>query len=150
MAGASTYTAVLDANVLYPIYTSDLVLSLSDTRLFHARWSKDIEDEAKLNLVERRPDLKRRIPKRFAAMRNAIPDCMIENYQPLIDSLKLPDPNDRHVLAAAIVGHADAIVTFNLKDFPQRTVSKFNIEVIHLDDFVITCSEAIALKDYER
>ena len=137
MAGAATYTVVLDANVLYPIYCSDLIMSLTETRLFHARWSKDIEDEAKRSLVKNRPDLKRKIPKRIAAMRNAVPDCMIDNYQSLIGSLKLPDPNDCHVLAAAIVGHADAIVTFNLKDFPKRTVGKFNIEVIHPDDFVM-------------
>lgn len=138
MAGAATYTVVLDANVLYPIYTCDLIMSLSVTRLFHARWTKDIEDEAKRNLkLKLPPAMSRKIPTRFKHMRAAIPDCIIENYQPLIGKLKLPDPDDRHVLAAAIVGHADAIVTFNLKDFPKQTVGKFNIEVIHPDDFVM-------------
>ena len=64
-------------------------------------------------------------------------DEPVENFVWLIDSLVLPDPDDRHVLAAAIVGHADAIVTFNLKDFPEQIVSAHGVEVLHPDDFLI-------------
>lgn len=98
MAGTATYTVVLDANVLYPISVIDLILSLAGTNLFHARWSDDIEMEAATNLAEKRPELADKIPGRFAAMRRAIPDCIICNFDHIIDSLRLPDPNDRHVL----------------------------------------------------
>ena len=137
MAGTATYTVLLDANVLYPIAVVDLILSLADTNLFHARWSDRIEAEAARNLAEKRPALADKIPGRFAAMRRAIPDCIIGRFDHLIDNLQLPDPDDRHVLAAAIVGHADAIVTFNLKDFPTDYVRQFGIEVLHPDDFVM-------------
>jgi predicted nucleic acid-binding protein len=137
MAGTATYTVVLDANVLYPISVIDLILSLAGTNLFHARWSDDIETEAARNLAEKRPALADKIPGRFEAMRRAIPDCIIGHFDHIIESLQLPDPDDRHVLAAAIVGHADAIVTFNLKDFPVNYVSQFGIEVLHPDDFVM-------------
>lgn len=137
MAGTATYTVVLDANVLYPIAVIDLILSLADTNLFHARWSDRIEAEAARNLAERRPALANKIPARFAAMRRAIPDCIIGHFDHITDKLRLPDPDDRHVLAAAIVGHADAIVTFNLKDFPTDYVRQFGIEVLHPDDFVM-------------
>lgn len=70
-------------------------------------------------------------------MNSAIEDCLIERYEYLIDSLALPDPDDRHVLAAAIAGHADAIVTFNLKDFPGPITGAHGIEILHPDDFVI-------------
>ena len=53
-------------------------------------------------------------------MNQAVEDCLIEDYEPLIDSLELPDLDDRHVLAAAIRGRADLIVTYNLKDFPEK------------------------------
>lgn len=55
----------------------------------------------------------------------SVPDCLVENYEYLIQTLVLPDPKDRHVLAAAIVGHADAIVTANLRDFPQDVLAEF-------------------------
>lgn len=137
MAGTATYTVVLGANVLYPIAVIDLIVSLAETNLFHARWSDSIEAEAARNLAEKRPELADKIPGRFAAMRRAIPDCIIGHFDHLIDKLRLPEPDDRHVLAAAIVGHADAIVTFNLKDFPTDYVRQFGIEVLHPDDFVM-------------
>lgn len=137
MAGTASYTAILDANVLYPITLSDTLLSLAEAKLFHARWSETIENEVVRNLVKKRPDLAEKAPKRVAAMRKASPDCIITNYERFIDGLTMPDPDDRHVLAAAIVGHADAIVTFNLKDFPTKLLQEFNIEAIHPDDFIM-------------
>lgn len=70
-------------------------------------------------------------------MNRSVPDCLVENYEGLIAGLVLPDPDDRHVLAAAIAGHADAIVTFNLKDFPADALDPHLIEAIHPDDFVL-------------
>jgi hypothetical protein len=71
------------------------------------------------------------------AMEEAIPDCLVSGYEHLIDGLKLPDPDDRHVLAAAIAGHADAIVTWNEKDFPKEVLDPFGIEVQTPDEFVL-------------
>lgn len=63
-------------------------------------------------------------------------DAKVTNYEFLIDSLELPDKEDRHVLAAAIRCNADAIVTFNLKDFPEKILQTYSIEAIHPDDFI--------------
>ena len=62
-------------------------------------------------------------------MNQAVLDCLVENYEELIEGLQLPDPDDRHVLAAAIASASDAIVTFNLKDFPVGTLHRYNIEL---------------------
>jgi hypothetical protein len=67
----------------------------------------------------------------------AFPDAEIEGYQPFANALELPDPDDRHVLAAAIVGRCNGIVTANLKHFPSETVARFGIEVVHPDDFIV-------------
>ncbi|WP_299534598.1 PIN domain-containing protein [uncultured Herbaspirillum sp.] len=138
MAGVVQYTAVLDACVLYPAPLRDILLHLAEAGTFHARWTAEIHDEWTRNLLKQRPDID---PAKLAytvqAMNEAIDDSLIENHHFLIESLKLPDPDDRHVLAAAIAGHADAIVTFNLKDFPRDIVGKHNIEVLHPDDFLI-------------
>lgn len=63
-------------------------------------------------------------------------DAIVTGYQPLIAGLTLPDPDDRHVLAAAIVGQADIIVTRNLRDFPDDALAPYNIEAQHPDEFI--------------
>ena len=74
-------------------------------------------------------------------MNASVPDCLVTNYEKLANSIELPDPGDRHVVAAAIVGHADAIVTFNIKDFPQAVLQPYGIEVQHPDEFLMNhCS----------
>jgi hypothetical protein len=66
----------------------------------------------------------------------AVPDCLITGHEPLIDALSLPDKDDRHVLAAAIVGRASVIVTYNLKDFPAAALQSFGILAEHPDQFI--------------
>lgn len=63
-------------------------------------------------------------------------DSVIKGYEPLINGLELPDKDDRHVLAAAIQGNAETIVTFNLKDFPNEYLDTFDIRAVHPDEFL--------------
>ena len=137
MAGSSSYTAVLDANVLYGNLIRDILLSLASAGLYHARWSREIHHEWSSHLAENRPDLESKIPTLIQKIDKSVPDCLVENYEYLIDTLTLPDPKDRHVLAAAIAGHADAIVTENLKDFPAAVLAAYGIEPQHPDDFIM-------------
>jgi len=66
----------------------------------------------------------------------AVPDCLVNGYEPLIESINLPDPDDRHVVAAAIVARADVIVTTNLKDFPVGSLDPYGLEAQLPDEFV--------------
>ncbi len=66
-----------------------------------------------------------------------VPDCLVTEYEALIPMLTLPDPDDCHVLAAAIHGGAGFIITFNLGDFPGSVLEQFDIEAIHPDEFVV-------------
>lgn len=132
----SHYTAIYDACVLYPAPLRDLLLRLAQTGLFRARWTDEIHDEWMDALVREGRDYQKLLRTR-ELMDAAVPDCLIREYQGLIDSLDLPDPDDRHVLAAAIKGAANVIVTFNLRDFPERELSKYQIEAQHPDEFVI-------------
>ena len=63
-------------------------------------------------------------------------DCLVTNYHDIISSVALPDPNDQHVLAAAIRSGADVIVTFNLKHFPKNVIDQYGIEAQHPDEFI--------------
>lgn len=132
------FTVVYDACVLYPAPLRDLLLRAAMTSVVRARWSEAILDECFCSILEQRPDLSESALQRTRElMTRAIPDCVVEDYQDLMDGLALPDPDDRHVLAAAIRAGAQAIVTFNLKDFPAPALSKYGIEALHPDDFLL-------------
>jgi predicted nucleic acid-binding protein len=131
------FTALLDACVLYPAPLRDLLIETAKTGIYRARWSNAIHDEWITALLKRRSDLDPNVLARTRELMNlAIPDCLVTGYEHLVANLELPDPKDRHVLAAAIAGQADVIVTFNLKDFPPEQLSAFGIEAQHPDTFL--------------
>lgn len=133
----ATFTALYDACVLYPAPLRDFLMRLALTDLFRARWTNRIHDEWIGSLLERRPELKREHLERTRQLMNSnIRDSLVTGFEPLIDGLSLPDPDDRHVLAAAIRTRAHVIVTFNLDDFPADYLAKFGIHAQHPDEFI--------------
>jgi predicted nucleic acid-binding protein len=128
---------VLDACVLYPASVRDLLLRLALTDLFRARWTDRIHDEWIGGLLKQRQDLsKAQLERTRDLMNQAVPNCLVAAYESLIDGLRLPDPDDRHVLAAAIRCQAGVIVTYNLKHFPEKALAPYGIEAQHPDEFV--------------
>jgi len=116
----SPFTAVYDACVLYPAPLRDFLMWLALSGRFRARWSLEIHNEWKRNLLKNRPDLTtEQLDRTSDLMDQAIPDACVYGYERLIEGLTLPDVDDRHVLAAAIRCNASVIVTFNQKDFPD-------------------------------
>lgn len=132
------FVVVYDACVLYPAPLRDLLLRVARTGLVRARWSDAILDECFRSILENRPELKPEALDRTRALMNrAVADCIVVGYEGLIDGLTLPDPDDRHVLAAAIRAGAQMVVTFNLKDFPEEVLAAYGIEAKHPDEFII-------------
>lgn len=111
-------------------------MELAAASLFRAKWSDDIHEEWIGALLKQRPDLATALSRTRTLMNEAVLDSLIAGHRDLIPSLALPDPDDRHVLAAAIHAGADAIITFNLKDFPKAIAAQYNIEILHPDDFI--------------
>lgn len=133
----SSFTVVYDACVLYPAPLRDFLMWLALSGCFRARWSAQIHDEWKRNLLRNRPDLTpAQLDRTSALMNDAVPDSLVCGYEKLIPGLVLPDPDDRHVLAAAIRCGASVIVTFNQKDFPAEAMQEFHIEAQHPDEFI--------------
>jgi predicted nucleic acid-binding protein len=133
---ADRFVVVLDANVLFPFRLRDALLRFAEQGLFRARWSGDILEEWKSRLLAMKPHLRESLESQLKAMETAFPESLVSGYDHLINSLKLPDANDRHVLAAAIVCGAQHIVTENLKDFPSEALDPFGIEAISADTFL--------------
>lgn len=141
-----TLVAFLDANALYPATTRSVLMYLAVGGAYRARWSAAVQDEWIAALLRLRPDLD---PARLARTRNLmdarILDAVVSDYEHLIATLTLPDPDDRHVLAAAIHGGADVIVTANLKDFPAETLASYNMVAHEPDAFI--CDLLLAAPD---
>jgi predicted nucleic acid-binding protein len=133
----SNFIAIYDACVLYPAPLRDFLMHLALTDLFRAKWTKKIHEEWMTRLLENRPDLtKEKLERTRELMDKHSDECLIEGYESLIEAVTLPDPNDRHVLAAAIKGNAAVIVTFNLEDFPNSALRPYDLDAQDPDTFI--------------
>lgn len=141
--------AVLDACVLFPASIRDLLMSLAVEGLLQPRWTEAIHQEWIENVLEQ--DRKKNDPPRLdrdklvrthALMEAAAPSSRVEGYEHRIQGLALPDPDDRHVLAAALEADASVIVTFNLRHFPTETLAPLGVEAHHPDAFLCALFDA--------
>ena len=147
------FSVIYDACVLYPAPLRDLLMQLALTDLFKARWTDHIHEEWIIALLRRDKYDRKTLERTRDLMDASVRDAKVFGYESLIDALVLPDPNDRHVLAAAIKAGANAIVTFNLKDFPCDVLANYGIEAIHPDEFIyyqIDLAPAIACGAIKR
>lgn len=125
--------------MLFPVAVCDSLMSVAATGLYAPKWTRCIEDEWTRSLEQKSGRPPGAYTVRRDAMRDAAPDWEVpeQAWGRIASCLQLPDPDDVHVLAAAIAGHADCIVTANLKDFPENALAPFGIQVIHPDEFLI-------------
>lgn len=135
-------TAFFDANVLYPAELRNLLMHLALAGIFRATWSNAVHHEWIESLLRNRPDLNRQqLNRTRKLMDEATLDSLVTGYEHLIPALKLPDENDRHVLAAAIHTKAKVIVTRNLKDFPAEALQTYEIQARNPDEFILELIE---------
>jgi hypothetical protein len=144
VTGERPLTAFLDANALYPAELRNLLMRLALAEAYRPLWSDRVQKEWTEALARDRPDLPReKIERARALMEQHIPDATVEAYDGLVDQLTLPDDGDRHVLAAAIKGDAEILVTANLKHFPASALARYGIEALHPDEFVLRLIERV-------
>jgi predicted nucleic acid-binding protein len=131
------FSAVLDANVLYPFSLRDTMLRLAELELYTPLWSARILEEMTRNLVERRIT-EEQAARIETAMRQAFEEAEVDAAE--IDRLEpamTNDEKDRHVLAAAVAADSELIVTFDLDDFPPEACEPLGVEAIHPDEFLL-------------
>lgn len=131
------FSAVLDANVLYPFSLRDTLLRLAELELYTPLWSARILEEMTRNLVEHRITAEQ-AGRIEAAMRGAFEEAEvdaaeIERLEPAMTN----DPKDWHVLAVAVAADSQLIVTFDLDDFPPQACEPLGVEATHPDDFLL-------------
>ena len=131
------FVVVYDACALYGNTVRNLLIRLAQAHMVQAKWTDRILDELDRALGEKRGIPPEKLARLRTLVNASVADCLVAGYEPLIDGLKLPDPDDRHVLAAAIKAGAQVIVTANLADFPEEYLAQWGIEARGLDDFVL-------------
>lgn len=132
---ADRFTALVDACVLAGALRRNMLLSLAEAGLFRPRWSARILDETQKAISEITKGATDGSKQR-AAIEAAFPESLVTGYEVFEDKLELPDPDDNHVLAAAISTSAQVIVTDNLADFPSEALKPHAIDAISADDFI--------------
>jgi hypothetical protein len=142
------FTALLDACALVPVLQRNVLLSLAAAGFYRARWSARILDEFAAALPRANPAV---TAEGAAAQRGrieaAFEEGLVEGYELLALRIEdLPDPNDAHVVAAAVCCSAGVIVTENLRDFPPAALGAFGVQAVRPDDFI---ADAVDL-DQER
>jgi predicted nucleic acid-binding protein len=132
------YAVLLDACVLVPMPLCDTLLRLAtEPALYRPLWSEPILTEVG-RVLERTGRTPQQRDRRVGVMREYFPEASVAIPSDLAGALTcIPDEDDRHVLAAAIAGHADAIVTFNARDFPEDCLKQFGILRQHPDEFLV-------------
>ena len=137
MTSESRPVVFLDANVLYPAGIRDILLQLARRGLITVRWSEDVGAEWRRALQRSKPNVSpEKWDRTWQQLNFHYPSALVTGYHYLMDDLQLPDADDRHVLAAAIVGASEVILTANLRDFPSAIVSEHGLEVAHPDDWM--------------
>lgn len=136
-------TVIYDSCVLFPPSLRDLFVWLGITGACRPRWTAAIHEEWTRSVLAMRPSVAAASLARCCALMNAaVPDCLVSGYEPLVESVTLPDADDRHILAAAILAGAESIVTFNLKDFPGDLTRPRGVVAIHPDAFLVQLLES--------
>ena len=133
---ASKPVVILDANVLFSFRKRDILLRFHQAGIFRARWSKQIIDAWTRNLLDLHPKFNESIQSQLLAMQQHFPDALVTGFEQIVETLDLPDENDRHVLAAAIQCDAQHIVTDNIVDFPAQKLTPYGIVAMMSDEFL--------------
>lgn len=129
-----SFPVFFDTCALFGGTLNDTLLRLAELGAYRILWSEGVLLELERNLAERVGHVA--AARRVSAMRTAFPDAAVTDYEDLA-SVMTCDDKDRHVLAAAVRGQAEVLVTFNVKDFPQPSLAPHEMTAVHPDDFLL-------------
>ncbi|WOI55181.1 RSP_2648 family PIN domain-containing protein [Palleronia sp. LCG004] len=134
-----TTRVCLDACVLYPTVLREILVGCASKGLFKPVWSARILEEWARATPKLGAGAETVARREIEILRSEWPEAEIPPREADLKRLSLPDPNDVHVLASAIAGHADAICTFNARDFPRATLAEEGLVRLDPDQFLQMC-----------
>lgn len=128
---------LIDANILFPTVMREVVLDVIEARDGTPLWSARILEEWRRAAARRSPRDGEIAEIEIAAVRNRFPNAEVQVTPETVSGLSLPDPDDVHVLGAAIDGRADELLTMNLRDFPTNALSAAGVIRRDPDGFLL-------------
>jgi hypothetical protein len=132
---SARFRVFLDACVLFPQTLRDVLLTAAESGLYYPLWSSTVLDEVEQNLLENRGLTREQTTRLRGEMNRAFPESNVSGYEQLIGAMNNHE-GDRHVLAAAIRGNAETIVTENLRHFPKAACDPYEVRPCSVDDFL--------------
>jgi predicted nucleic acid-binding protein len=133
---------VLDANLLYPFQLRNLLVQFGVDSVIAPRWTTRINEEWISNLVAAGRAPRERLLLTLELMNSALPEAEVQGWKARMEGLTLPDPDDCHVLAAALAAGAETILTMNLRDFPASATAPQGVVAVHPDAFLCELHDA--------
>lgn len=133
---------VMDANLLYPFHLRNLLVQLGVDAIIAPRWTARINAEWIGNLAAAGRVPEERLLLTLDLMNNALPEADVQGWEAHMEGLTLPDPDDHHVLAAALASGAGTILTMNLRDFPASVLAPHGVAAVHPDAFLCRLHDA--------
>jgi predicted nucleic acid-binding protein len=130
------FAVVLDACALFPASLRDILLRAADAGLYKLQFTDDIMEEVRRNLVLQRNIPAEKAQRLIDVIKTHFPESLITHHHPLIEAMPI-NTKDRHVLAAAVAGKAQVIVTQNIKDFPESFLAPFEVKAQLPDEFLL-------------
>jgi predicted nucleic acid-binding protein len=129
------FSVFFDTCALFSASLADYLLNLAERGMFRPQWSAGVLDELR-HALARRGIPEDAIERRIESMNSAFPDAEVTGYKALVSKMEC-DEKDRHVLATAVRGGAAALVTFNLRDFPEESLRPYDVSVVSPDEFLL-------------
>ncbi len=132
----------LDANVLVDALARDVFCTLDRQGAIDVRWSSEVIVELRRTLIDRLELPSAKVDRLLDTLHRAFPFAQVPDFERRIESLELPDEDDRHVLAAALCGECDLLVTSNLRDFPVTSIPDDDLLAVSIDEALMYCLRA--------
>lgn len=136
MAGAARYTILVDASVLRPAILRNILIEFCCEVFFALKWSDDIEKEYCSKCVDA-GESATTLASRVNLMHAAVPDWRVDGDALIRPNFQVENTSALAAICAAVVGHADCIVSLDLDRYPKEPLARLSIEVMHPDDFIV-------------
>lgn len=130
----STVRVFVDANVFVDFHARHLLLTAADRQLIEVCWSNRILAETRRTMITKLGHDANKVDRMLNVVNTAFAESLIKGYEHIEPELALPDPDDRHVVAAALHSQCECIATQNLKDFPSSELARLGIQAASLDE----------------